>query len=250
MIFVVQILQWCWCVCVCWAPPMSSFVCLLVIISFRMKNSFTSNVNDTCDLVHLLKTRKIYLTQTNHHAVVIVLANYCQTPYFIWRLMDAIQFARAITASSWHFFPYILFMSLTSRAPTSQTHTHFLMNVFRTFVLCIYPVAILLFHIVPCRSIIRLSSNSFTEFYARWCVCVSVCLCMYESQQIASPFNASNIHWNSHYFHIWRQFVPILSSCSFTLSLTQRVDGVSFCIDLHATESNANAFRNCLKAYI
>lgn len=129
MNFVVQILQWCWCrwicvcVCVCWALPMSSFVCLLVIISFRMKNSFTSNVNDTCDLVHLLKTQKIYLTQTNHHAVVIVLANYCQTSYFIWRLMDAIQFARAITASSWHFFPYTLFLSPPLvHQPAKHTH--------------------------------------------------------------------------------------------------------------------------------
>lgn len=150
MIFVVQILQWCWCVCVCWAPPMSSFVCLLVIISFRMKNSFTSNVNDTCDLVHLLKTRKIYLTQTNHHAVVIVLANYCQTPYFIWRLMDAIQFARAITASSWHFFPYISPVYVAHLSCTNQPNTHtFLDECFPN--ICIMHISCSYF-IIPYRS--------------------------------------------------------------------------------------------------
>lgn len=46
--------------------------------------------------------------------------------------MDAIQLTRAITASSCFFH---------------TNPTHFLMNVFRTFVLCIYPVAILLFYL-------------------------------------------------------------------------------------------------------
>lgn len=101
-------------------------------------------MNDTCDLVHLLKTRKIYLTQTSRHRAVIVSAVTIAAtltlpqPLFMsfhtwWRLMDAIQLTRAITASSC-FFP-------------NEFNT-FLDEYFSNIcIMHIYPVAILLFHL-------------------------------------------------------------------------------------------------------
>lgn len=50
--------------------------------------SGTFNVNDTCDSVHLLKTRKIYLTQTSHHHRAVIVSAGASASAILHVLMD------------------------------------------------------------------------------------------------------------------------------------------------------------------
>lgn len=101
------------------------------------------------------------------------------------------------------------------QAVFSNEPTHFLMNVFRTFVLCIYPAAISLFHhciiIVPSFPLADMSPKSVHA-------CVNDGL-----------FNGQNIHLNSHY-SMFDELLLTLNGNAFYL--------MSICIQLCSVQNS------------
>lgn len=144
------------------------------------------------------------------------------------RWMDAIQFARAITAFRQHFFGVSSHICSIYQTLSLKT-THFLMNVFRTAVLCIYLVAILLFHLVSCRSIIRLSTNGYPKFGV-WVYVI----CEYETQ-IASLFRMLRKFVEIRIYSMFDEcFGKFFHRTHSHRVRRKRVNGVySLCINLH-----------------